>query len=72
MNNKYLFRYVINSSIIALPLFIDILGFEINSILVGLLGDLKQFGAHVAFCNYTSILFSFPVGMGGNYFYKRS
>ncbi|KRX07199.1 hypothetical protein PPERSA_00356 [Pseudocohnilembus persalinus] len=57
-------QYFKENSAIALPLQIDVLGFEINSILVGYLNDMKQFGAQVSFSNYSGLFFSVPIGIG--------
>lgn len=48
---------------IALPMVIDVLCFEINSILIGIFKNDSYFGAHVIMCNIVSIFYAFPQGI---------
>jgi len=58
-------RYISFCMPIALPMVVDIFGFEINSLLIGSMKLEDQFSAHVIMCNMASLFYSFPLGLCG-------
>lgn len=49
----------------AIPNWIDILCFEFNNVMLGTMKNLQEFSANVAFINVATLVFAFPLGIGG-------